>query len=63
MVMYCCGVFPFPDINGCAEAGGDPCLGVANSNGTCIDQQAPNTGFTCACDAGRTWDGAVCAGG
>jgi hypothetical protein len=40
----------------------NPCQNVAGSNGTCIDQKAPNTGFTCACNAGRAWNGSACAG-
>jgi hypothetical protein len=54
--------FVVTDVDGCAEAGINPCKKVADSNGTCIDQKAPNTGFTCACNAGRAWNGSACAG-
>lgn len=48
------------DDDGCAAT--NPCEGVAGSNGTCLDEPAPNTGYTCACDAGRLWNGTACAG-
>jgi hypothetical protein len=50
----------FADIDGCA--GPAYCLGLANSNGTCLDVAAPGTGYTCAGDAGYWWNGAACEG-
>ena len=38
---------------------GDPCIGVANSTGMCIE--TGNTTYTCECIAGSEWNGTECA--
>jgi hypothetical protein len=47
------------DVEGCA--GSNPCANLDNSNHTCFDQPAALTGYECACDEGRQWNGTACA--
>lgn len=49
------------DKNGCLESTCDADPHAVN--GTCKDVFAPDTGFTCDCAEGYTWNGAACEGG
>jgi len=42
----------FAEFNGCANVTCD----LITSNGTCFDEPAPKTGYTCACREGYSWD-------
>lgn len=44
------------DFNACS---GLPCESDGNSNGTCTDQPAPSSGYTCGCNPGYTWHSAL----
>jgi hypothetical protein len=38
----------------------EACVGVVNSNETCVDEPAPRTGYKCTCNDGYGWDGKAC---